>query len=602
MSQEFAKYYIQELKKRDVIESNNFQKVFQDNFSMLEAIRSLNIELQNFKQLQAIDRYSQSQQSQGLQKEERQKLLKDLNEQMKQNQEQTNEIIKLSKQTKQLEDNLSDTNRQLMKVVREKQEALQKLQETEKAMQDIVLKHTVMAQEYNAFKDTNNFLEKKVRLLTAENQQFLNQLMDLKEKQIEKLDQANELYKEVETMKAQLQLSKIPRDVLSQISDILKNGDRNTLDKIMQEAKKIYQSPAGRKSSDSIIDDKTSMMEEQIFMQSRGQSMLIPSSSSLLSQEAQLYNEITQNHQNGYKECTPSSVEFKFHAHEKEGTCVKFNNSGNLLASGGADSVIKIWDLNRQCESTPIKSFQKPISCMSFARDSESLMMACSIDRKIQIFNVKPYKLLQSLSGHSASINCCSFTYSSKLALTASSDRTIKIWNYITGQNQGTMACASETTSVDISITDSIAVSGHKDGNVRLWSIRDHSLMKEIKNVHDDSITCVQYMPDGNSIITNSKDHSIRIIDTRMFQVVKTIENENYINSNETNTFGLSPSGHYLAVGSRGGKLLIFNTLDGEVEEIFDREHTTSIVACDWSNRGSKVATIDSIGILFVWQ
>ena len=53
------------------------------------------------------------------------------------------------------------------------------------------------------------------------------------------------------------------------------------------------------------------------------------------------------------------------------------------------------------------------------------------------------------------------------------------------------MACASETTSVDISITDSIAVSGHKDGNVRLWSIRDHSLMKEIKNVHDDSITCV---------------------------------------------------------------------------------------------------------------
>jgi len=50
-------------------------------------------------------------------------------------------------------------------------------------------------------KETNAFLEKKVKSLTMENQQFLSQLMDLKEKQIEKLDEANELYKEVEAIK-----------------------------------------------------------------------------------------------------------------------------------------------------------------------------------------------------------------------------------------------------------------------------------------------------------------------------------------------------------------------------------------------------------------
>ena len=56
-----------------------------------------------------------------------------------------------------------------MKAVREKQEANQKIQELEKAMNEIVSKHALMSSEYHAFKDTNTFLEKKVRSLTNEN-------------------------------------------------------------------------------------------------------------------------------------------------------------------------------------------------------------------------------------------------------------------------------------------------------------------------------------------------------------------------------------------------------------------------------------------------
>ena len=79
------------------------------------------------------------------------------------------------------------------------------------------------------------------------------------------------------------------------------------------------------------------------------------------------------------------------------------------------------------------------------------------------------------------------------------------------------MACPSEIMTIDVSITDSMIASGHKDGNVRLWSIRDHSLIKDIKNIHDESITDIHYMPDGNQILTNSKDHSLKLIDNRTF-------------------------------------------------------------------------------------
>ena len=44
-------------------------------------------------------------------------------------------------------------------------------------------------------------LDKKVRTLSTENHMFLTQLMELKEKQIEKFNEAHELYIEVDRMR-----------------------------------------------------------------------------------------------------------------------------------------------------------------------------------------------------------------------------------------------------------------------------------------------------------------------------------------------------------------------------------------------------------------
>jgi WD40 repeat protein len=52
--------------------------------------------------------------------------------------------------------------------------------------------------------------------------------------------------------------------------------------------------------------------------------------------------------------------------------------------------------------------------------------------------------------------------------------------------------------SIDISITDSIICSGHADGGLKLWSVRDHKIIKEIKDLHDEIITSVTYATDGN--------------------------------------------------------------------------------------------------------
>jgi hypothetical protein len=65
----------------------------------------------------------------------------------------------------------------------------------------------LVKREHAAVLDTNKMLEKKARVLAQESQQFLLQLMDLKDKQIEKYNEANDLYHEVEKMRQKLELA-----------------------------------------------------------------------------------------------------------------------------------------------------------------------------------------------------------------------------------------------------------------------------------------------------------------------------------------------------------------------------------------------------------
>ncbi len=75
------------------------------------------------------------------------------------------------------------------------------------------------------------------------------------------------------------------------------------------------------------------------------------------------------------------------------------------------------------------------------------------------------------------------------MALTAGSDRMIKVWDVNSAANKGKMSCSSGVFCMDVAMSDSVVATGHRDGAVRLWSIRDSKLMHEIKGVHDNIVS-----------------------------------------------------------------------------------------------------------------
>jgi WD40 repeat protein len=65
---------------------------------------------------------------------------------------------------------------------------------------------------------------------------------------------------------------------------------------------------------------------------------------------------------------------------------------GNYIGTGGGDCLIKIWDLNKNCESKTIKAFSRPISAVSFTSDNE-FILGCSVDRSIKLCKINPSRI-----------------------------------------------------------------------------------------------------------------------------------------------------------------------------------------------------------------
>lgn len=156
---------------------------------------------------------------------------------------------------------------------------------------------------------------------------------------------------------------------------------------------------------------------------------------------------------------------------------------------------------------------------------------------------------------------------------------------------------------MDISSSDSVVLTGHKNGDLKLWSSTQQKSMNTVESLHPDRITCARFTPSGKEIVTLGREGSIKITDFGTLKEIKCIDQSNLCLPNGEVQFGLSSNGKFLAVGSADGSVFVFNMTDYSVEEIYQGEHASSVVGCEWDTSArSRLCSIDSAGNLLIWE
>ncbi|MES1919588.1 hypothetical protein MHBO_001392, partial [Bonamia ostreae] len=115
--------------------------------------------------------------------------------------------------------------------------------------------------------------------------------------------------------------------------------------------------------------------------------------------ELELYNQ--SENENRTKSSTSLGVESVVLAGHKGAVYSgKFHPDGNLIATGGHDSLIFIWDVNNKCKNVGLlKAHKNAVLQVDWSRNGDYLF-SCSADNFASVFDSKTFRKIRKVKGH----------------------------------------------------------------------------------------------------------------------------------------------------------------------------------------------------------
>lgn len=119
------------------------------------------------------------------------------------------------------------------------------------------------------------------------------------------------------------------------------------------------------------------------------------------------------------------------------------------LVTGSNDEHIRIYDLQKRKELGTLLSHQGTVTTLRFSKEGEDdssdsgksgkWLLSGSEDGKIIIRRAKDWEMLGTLKGHQGRINDLDIHPSGRVAISVSTDKTIRLWNLMTAKKAGVL-------------------------------------------------------------------------------------------------------------------------------------------------------------------
>ena len=187
---------------------------------------------------------------------------------------------------------------------------------------------------------------------------------------------------------------------------------------------------------------------------------------------------------------------------------------GKWAATGTASGEIKLWDLATMKDPKVLAGHTAAATALAFLPDSGRLVSA-SEDKTLRVWNVADGALATTLETP-APIQALALLADGTQLATGHADNVIRRWT-LPAEASAAIATAGEITGHAGPVTalaispanKSQLVSASADGTVRQWNLENNQQIREIK--HGAAVTDVAVRPDGKQIASAGADNLIKL-------------------------------------------------------------------------------------------
>ncbi|XP_055022572.1 autophagy-related protein 16-1 isoform X2 [Boleophthalmus pectinirostris] len=522
------------------------------------------------------------------------------------------ELTELHKKRGELAQSVIDLNNQIQQKDREIQSNEAKMlehqqqistlegdcRELRNTLQELERANQTLKDEYDALQITFSALEEKLRKTSEDNQELVSRWMAEKAQEANRLNAENEK----DTRRRQAKLQKELADAAKEPLPLDPDDDIEVLAEDSSKGGSGGGSGGGGgETSPHRALTRTSSSKKQTPAPPGG---LLDSISNIFGRRhTNSLSSPPEDTETPAGVCAevrvPKTALHVFEAHDGEVNAVKFSPGSRLLATGGMDRRVKLWEvIAGHCEAKgALTGSNAGITSIDFD-SAGSYLLAASNDFASRIWTVDDSRLRHTLTGHSGKVLAARFLLDNARIVSGSYDRTLKLWDLKSKVCMKTVFAGSSCN--DIVCTEQCVMSGHFDKKVRFWDIRSESIVRELEL--QGRVTSLDLNHDRTELLSCSRDDLLKIIDLRTTAVRQTFSAQGFKCGADWTRVTFSPDGSYVAGGSADGALYVWNVLTGKVDRVLDKNHNSAINSVSWSPSGAYVASVEKGSRAILWS
>ena len=173
-----------------------------------------------------------------------------------------------------------------------------------------------------------------------------------------------------------------------------------------------------------------------------------------------------------------SAPETLLQGHDNAVQALAVDPSGRWLASGSADSIVKLWNLETNEVRRTLRGHGDFISVLSYSPDAATLA-AGSLDGSIKLWSATTGRALRTLNNHKSRVTAIAYSANSDVIASAAEDGTVRLRGLKRSRVYGALKNLGPGAKTLAFANDGrTLVTGGLDGLVRLWPLPEPLLAR----------------------------------------------------------------------------------------------------------------------------